>query len=211
MNLLNCHPLFLPRYKGSDKAEPLTISLVTACHRVSFWQSLRFGYWVVFGFVFVLLGVVAWCLNFPWLLFVPFWAFQGWDSTSSTKKAPVLPLPFLGKKSCCQAIPLATLHTDRLDWHRPVVDAQDDRALSWHFDVNCPNGIHRVDCVGQLLVYFADVVSLDGTPCHLDHNHKLAVYDKGDYFYLSLEQFCRLINERAYAFKKQCESDDDVN
>lgn len=210
MTALTKHPLFLPRYKGGDKTATLNISLVTACHPVSFWQSLRFGYWLLLGLSFVLCCLVAWHLKFPWLLFGLFWAIHGLGNTKHTKQQPpVLPLPFLGDKSCCQATPLATLRTDCLDWHIPPLDTQDDKALLWHFEPKHPAGIHRVDCVAWLVVYFVDMLSLDGTPCWLDDRCVLVVHTATGEKKLALDQFCNLVNERAYTFKKQCESDDD--
>lgn len=52
---------------------------------------------------------------------------------------------------------------------------------TWHFKLNAPNGIHRLDVTDKLVVYFADVLSLDGTPCCFDGAETLLIRTDNSY------------------------------
>lgn len=73
---------------------------------------------------------------------------------------------------------------------------------TWHFKLNAPNGIHRLDVSDKLVVYFADVLSLDGTPCCFDGAETLLIRTDNSYQRLTFVQFCQWVNDRAYNFRK---------
>lgn len=272
MPVLIKHPIFLPAYqrkketnqdKVGDKAPlqtPVTFFIAQARYPLRFWQTMVFGSIVLLLVVVALLILLGLKYATPMICWLAYFFIIGNNMTVRFNDPYRLPLPFLGGVSDCQARPLVTLYTDRIEWHITPVDTSVDDGLrndfnitsklngclkascltntnfannltnnathhniknatfvylpsvvqTWDFNLNAPNGIHRMDVTDKLVVYFARIVSLDGTPCCFNGQETLLINTDNSYQRLTFGQFCQWVNDRICYFRKTYDSSDET-